>query len=356
MSKKRGTLALLCVLLMTFTLGVSALTLSDADIKNPVFPWREHTLKLSLYSDDAAQVNDPDHNLMLTFESLSGEIPTQDMQQFAKECFLRTSDGVEHPYANHRIFGVKFINGKFSIPETQKKFELLFQLEKGIWEEKLDLLVGEKDSKERVLVRLLPDTKNAGAAATTPPTATPTAKNTLLPGLTRSEPGLGYMQADQLAEQYGIRLKNGLPLYTPASPQPLNAYMVTHPDCEVGIDRDGMYKVRDKGLVASITKHLEKWMGAIEEQSQGAIRFVEKPDDADILVVANQSYFFHASYRGGGMVAHGHGCLIRLEAQQLTGAKGHVELEKKITPGQTVSLRGGGDFWEKPPELKNTGE
>lgn len=164
-----------------------------------------------------------------------------------------------------------------------------------------------------------------------------------------------YMQAEKLAERYGIELTaDGLPLYTPKCPQPLNAYLVTHPACEVGINRDGMYKVSEKGLVSSITKYLKEWMGEIEKQSEGAIRFVENPDDADILVVAKQSYFFHGNYRGGRRTVKGYGCRVQLQAQRLTVPGQNTVLDKKKTPGRTERTSGGSMFWKSPPELKGT--
>ncbi len=173
---------------------------------------------------------------------------------------------------------------------------------------------------------------------------------------TRTPAKKAYMQAEKLAEQYGIKLTDGLPLYAPKSPQPLNAYMVTHPECEVGINRDGMYKVSEKGLVSSITKYLTEWMGEIEKQSEGAIRFVASPDDADILVVAKQSYFFHGNYQGGGRTVKGYGCRIQLQAQRLTAPGQNTALDMKKTPERTVSTSGGSKFWKHPPELEGTKE
>lgn len=177
------------------------------------------------------------------------------------------------------------------------------------------------------------------------------------PGLTRVPARqTGYMQAEDLVKQYGIKLTDGLPLYAPKSPQPMNAYMVTHPECEVGINQDGMYKVSEKGLVRSITKYLKEWMGAIEKESQGAIRFVESPGNADILIVAKQSYFFHGNYRGGGRVSKGYGCRISLEAHRLTVSGQNAVLNMKRTPGQRETISGGSEFWKFPPEISETRE
>ena len=77
-------------------------------------------------------------------------------------------------------------------------------------------------------------------------------------GRNRAEGGNGYEQARTLAERMGVGLTDGMPLYKPANPQPLNAYMVVDPQCEVGIDRDDIYPVSEKGLIPEITDYLDR--------------------------------------------------------------------------------------------------
>ena len=174
------------------------------------------------------------------------------------------------------------------------------------------------------------------------------------PGLVRANRAKGYEQAAVLASQMGVGLTDGKPLYTPANPQPMNAYMVTHPDCEVGIDRDDMYKVSVKGLIPDITKYLEEWIGEIEEQSGGLIRFVGDPNDADVLVVARQSYEYYGQYSGAGLTATGYSCNIAFTAVQLTDPGNSYGISETRKPENTVSLRGGGKFWKVPPDLEGT--
>lgn len=163
-----------------------------------------------------------------------------------------------------------------------------------------------------------------------------------------------YAQSEYLLEKYDITLTDGLPIYTPASPQPLKAFLATHKDCEVGINHDGMYKVKDKGLVKSITKYLEEWQKEITAQSSGAIQFVENPDDADILIVACQSYEFYGKYRGGGVTSSGYSCRIVLEARKLTAPYASATLNQIRKPSSTESTSGGAKFWKYPPEIENT--
>ena len=174
------------------------------------------------------------------------------------------------------------------------------------------------------------------------------------PGLYRSEAAVAYEQAEALAEQLGIGLTDGAPLYKPANAQPLNAYLVVDPQCEVGIDRDDMYPVSEKGLVPEITACLEQWIGDIQSASGGVIRFVADPNDADVLVSACQSYKLYGTYSGGGMTAEGYACTVTLKAWQLTNTGNTASFTAIRVPDDTVTLRGGGKFWKVAPDLTET--
>lgn len=131
--------------------------------------------------------------------------------------------------------------------------------------------------------------------------------------------------------------------------------MVTSLDCEVGINKDGMYSVRDKGLVNSITKYLEEWAGEIEEASRGAIRFVEDPDQADILISARQLYIFYANYSGGGYTTKGYSSEVTFFAYHLSDADNRIIVQRIRKPGQSTSLSGHpSKFWKNPPDFENT--
>ncbi len=133
--------------------------------------------------------------------------------------------------------------------------------------------------------------------------------------------------------------------------------MVTSLDCEVGINNDGMYSVRDKGLVNSITKYLKEWAGEIEEASKGAIRFVDDPDQADILISARQLYKFYANYSGGGYTTKGYSSEVTFFAYQLSGSNYRYSVKKTRSPGQSTTLSGHpSKFWKNPPDFENTAE
>jgi hypothetical protein len=170
-------------------------------------------------------------------------------------------------------------------------------------------------------------------------------------GLDRVEAAKGYEQAEVLAARLGVGLTDGVPLYTPTHAQPLNAYMVVDPQCEVGIDRDDMYPVSEKGLIPEITDCLDRWIDDIQQASAGAIRFVADPNDADILVGVRQSFKRYGEYSGGGMSAEGYSCTVRLTARQLSDTDNSVSFAQTSDPQETVTLRGDGRFWKTPPRL-----
>ena len=174
------------------------------------------------------------------------------------------------------------------------------------------------------------------------------------PGLDRVEAAKGYEQAEVTAAQLGVELTDGMPLYTPSRAQPLNAYMTIDPQCEVGIDRDDIYPVSEKGLIPEITDYLDRWINDIQKASAGAIRFVADPNDADILVSVRQSFKRYGEYSGGGMSAEGYACTVTLTARQLSDTNNTAGLTLTNTPQNTVTLRGNGRFWKTAPQLAGT--
>lgn len=158
MKTQRTMSALLAALLLTLSLGASALTITNEDVKYPSFPWKDYMLNMALCTDDPKEVDDGQANLMVEFICLSGdgEIAYSDIEQAGEEFFLRDQNGTEHLPVKFRVRGVSFKDGKFSTNETQTEFELLFALPEGTWDTGLALLVGEKEARERPIVKLVP--------------------------------------------------------------------------------------------------------------------------------------------------------------------------------------------------------
>lgn len=171
------------------------------------------------------------------------------------------------------------------------------------------------------------------------------------PGLSRAPRGNAYAEAGELAEQLHCLLTDGMPLYAPAQPQPMNAYMVSHAECHVGIDGDGMYRVSDVGLVPEIADRLAEWIVDVEEASHHLIRFVDDPNFADVLICARQTYSKYGDFTGDGLTAEGYQSTVTLAARQLTNTENACSFSITRQPQETVTLRGGGRFWIAPPTI-----
>lgn len=165
-----------------------------------------------------------------------------------------------------------------------------------------------------------------------------------------------YNTTQLLAEQYGLEATEPF-LYTPSDPHPLIAYLITSLDCEVGINKDGMYPVSEKGLVNDITKYLQEWAGEIEEASGGTIRFIEDPDQADILISVEQKFNYHSTYRNGVFSSKGYSNRVTFQAYNLTDPENHCTVSRIREPGKSESVSGWPKkFWKKPPDFENTEE
>ena len=183
------------------------------------------------------------------------------------------------------------------------------------------------------------------------------------PGFSRWSTVYQFNTYDKLAEQYGMQTSDDWDTcehrYTPASGKPLNIYMVTHPDCMVGIDGSGRFPVSEKGLVNSITKYMEKWAKDIEAKSNGVIRYQVKTDEADVLIVINQTYKASGSYRGtSGKTVTGFSSHVTFYIYSLSDPALEYTVSRSHIPGKSVSIRGSGNsnFWMDPPELKGSSE
>ncbi|MBO4926481.1 MAG: peptidoglycan-binding protein [Clostridia bacterium] len=173
-------------------------------------------------------------------------------------------------------------------------------------------------------------------------------------GTARKYAAVGFMPAWQLAERYGLESPGDL--YVPARPAPLTAYMITHDECEIGINRDGMYPVNKKGIVAPLSDYLKEWAGDIVDESRGTVRFTDDPDEADILVSVRMKYLYHGKYSGAGITAEGYSCQVEWTAYSLSDPGVECSVSLLRTPPRSVSVSGGGKFWEDPPEFKGTEE
>ena len=180
-----------------------------------------------------------------------------------------------------------------------------------------------------------------------------------LPGLDRDKagsPNVKLQSASGLAADRGVELADGMPLYVPKDPQPLNAILVTDPDCEFSW-KNAMRRVSKEGIKPEFRTWLDQWRTELSEASGRAIRFVADPDRADIIISVRQSYHYAGDYvsRSGKTKSAGYACRLMFRARRLTGP-GEISFSIENRPGETVSAPAGDMFWMGAPELGDAPE
>ena len=180
-----------------------------------------------------------------------------------------------------------------------------------------------------------------------------------LPGMDRVKrdaPKVDLQSAAGLAAERGVDLTDGLPLYTPSDPQPLNAILVTDPDCQFSW-KNAMRRVAKEGIKPEFRMWLDQWRSELSEASGRAIRFVADPDRADIIISVCQSYHSAGRYvsESGKTVSTGFSCRLTFKARRLTVA-GQVSFTLENSPGESVRVPAGDMFWMGAPELEDAPE
>ena len=185
----KKTLLWLVVLLLALSPAAQAVTFTDVDIQYPIFPWGEHTLQLSRYTDDPdliAYSPTPAQGslVMLSLSSLSGAIPLEDVRAALSQFTLEDAGQTAYVPMDCLVKGISF---KDSLPTTmaasQRGFDLLYYLPQGVATDGTALLVGNPDDQERAFVQLPAASADGTAPAATAqaetvaaePTAAPTA-------------------------------------------------------------------------------------------------------------------------------------------------------------------------------------
>lgn len=213
------------------------------------------------------------------------------------------------------------------------------------------------------------------AAEAADPTAEQADASGYLPGLTRDlGTGVGFLRAETLAENLGIEMTNGIPLYTPANGQPLNVYMAADPDCEIGIDGDGIYKVSEKGFTPTfvgidalqgmvpsgkmMTDYMGEWRDDIEAESGNIIEFVNDPNLADVLIMVKMTYPLHGMYSigWGSPNIEGYACKVQMTAYKLSNPDQQISISRANTPADEERISSSSKFWKYPPEFEDTEE
>lgn len=178
-------LALLLALLLAIAPAAQALTFTDADIKQPIFPWETYTLQLSLYTDIAADINYTPYPaegtlVMITLESLEDSISLEDIQNGYTQFVLHDAENNAYTPISWRVPRVTVQNDLPAMSETQPGFDLIYLLPAGVATGGTALLIGEADANEHIFVQL-PQGENDQTPTVTAawaPTAKPEATQT----------------------------------------------------------------------------------------------------------------------------------------------------------------------------------
>ena len=195
----------------------------------------------------------------------------------------------------------------------------------------------------------------------------------------------GFKKAGDLASEFETEPVDGIVYYTPDIAMPLCIFMAAHPDCQIGINHDGIYNVSEKGFSStstglpafsnpgaqvnwanalggitsdddSMTSRMMTWRHLIEDESEGMLMFVPDPDEADILITVNETYPFYADYYGAGRTIEGYSCRVEMTACQLTDPTNIITVAKQNDPEDSVTTSGGARFWEDPPDFEGSSQ
>ena len=185
--------------------------------------------------------------------------------------------------------------------------------------------------------------------------------NRFIPGSARVPASVGYDIYASLAKKYGIRnyinTKWQVLGYVAPDACPLNAYIVTHPNFDVRIETWGARSGLSNSLDSEVIGYLKTWAQNIEDASQGAIRFVDDPDKADILVVAEQNLVPSGTYKNGNRTADGYASSVTLYAMKLSEPFSNASATKSKSPSRQVVINAGSrHFWATPPTFRGSEE
>lgn len=158
-----------------------------------------------------------------------------------------------------------------------------------------------------------------------------------------------YLQSEELTALLGLEKNVELILYTPEDPQPRTVFTVVSVGCEIAIDNQGIFSVREKGIVSPLSGYLDKWKRQITEASGGQLTFTNDPNKADLMLAVSVHYYKAGDYSMGKV---GYSCDVSMNMYQLTGDK-RCYMSRSNKPGNKVqipltTLR---EFWMAPPSL-----
>ena len=138
-------------------------------------------------------------------------------------------------------------------------------------------------------------------------------------GTVRAQASLKVYPAKSLVSKYKAKKKKGIPLYKPSAPQPLNVLLAT---------ADGHVKHSLDG-----PDNLEEWADRLVTASQGALRVVASPDQAEVLITVLRKYPKKMYRTKSGRKVPVYNCTMTITATLLTDTKKQSSLsDKTVAP------------------------
>lgn len=138
-------------------------------------------------------------------------------------------------------------------------------------------------------------------------------------GTVRAQASVKVYSAKSLVSKYKAKKKKGIPLYKPSAPQPLNVLLAT---------ADGHVKLNIDG-----PDNLDEWADRLVTASQGALRVVASPDQAEVLLTFLRKYPKRTYHTKSGKKVPVYDCTMTITATLLTDTKKQASLsDKNIAP------------------------
>ena len=163
---------------------------------------------------------------------------------------------------------------------------------------------------------------------------------TLPNGTPRAQADPRAYSSSALYSKFKAKKKNGLPIYKPSSPQPLNVLITT---------ADGHAK-----WGGDQPDRLEEWVEKTVKDSQGLLRVVTDPTEADVMIAIQRKYF-KLTYRSkAGKKVYVYNCTMKITAVMLTDTSLKASIsDKSIAPNSFKVSSGATAHYEPDPSFSN---
>ena len=155
-------------------------------------------------------------------------------------------------------------------------------------------------------------------------------------GTPRAKANPKAYSASTLYSKYGAKKKKGLPIYKPASPQPLNVLITT---------ASGHTK-----YYMESTDNLDDWVNDIINASQGLLRVVTAPKQADVMITILRKYNKVMYRSSSGKKVAVYNCTMTISAVMLSNTSLKISVTRKnIAPDSFRVSVGTTSYYESDP-------